>query len=66
MVNALGAALVNLTPNQDNIHHVRTRELKIATDPPQKVVVDGEIIGTTPIKVECIPQGLTVFVPKPS
>lgn len=66
MVNALGAALVHLTPNQDNIHHVRTRTLKIATDPPQKVVVDGEIIGTTPIKVECIPKGLTVFVPKPS
>ena len=66
MVNALGAALVHLTPNQENIHHVRTHKLKIATDPPQKVVVDGEIIGTTPIKVECIPKALTVFVPKPS
>ncbi|MEM9218216.1 MAG: methylglyoxal synthase [Cyanobacteria bacterium P01_F01_bin.150] len=66
MVNALGAALVNVAPNQENIHHIRTNKLKIATDPPQKVVVDGEIIGTTPIKVECIPQGLTVFVPKQS
>ena len=66
MVNALGAALVHLAPNQENIHHMRTHTLKIATDPPQKVVVDGEIIGMTPIKVECIPQGLTVFVPKPS
>jgi diacylglycerol kinase family enzyme len=32
-------------------------------DPPQKVVVDGEIIGTTPVEIECIPSGLTVFAP---
>ncbi|NEO38964.1 MAG: methylglyoxal synthase [Moorea sp. SIOASIH] len=66
MVNAFGAALVRLNPNQENIHHVRTHSIKIATDPPQKVVVDGEVIGTTPIKVECIPNGLTVFVPNPN
>jgi diacylglycerol kinase family enzyme len=34
------------------------------TNPPQKVVVDGEPIGTTPIKIECIPAGITVFVPE--
>ncbi|MBW4550490.1 MAG: hypothetical protein KME35_05195 [Aphanocapsa sp. GSE-SYN-MK-11-07L] len=33
----------------------------IATD--TTVVLDGEVIGTTPIEVECIPNGLTVFVP---
>jgi hypothetical protein len=27
------------------------------------VVLDGEIIGTTPIDVECVPRGLTVLVP---
>ncbi|WP_319418716.1 hypothetical protein [Pleurocapsa sp. FMAR1] len=35
----------------------------MTTDPPQKVVLDGEIIGTMPIEVKCIPGGLTVFVP---
>ncbi|MEB3230318.1 MAG: methylglyoxal synthase [Leptolyngbyaceae bacterium] len=64
MLNTLGAALVRLAPNHENIHHLRTKKLKIVTNPPQKVVVDGEIIGMTPIKVECIPKALTVFVPK--
>jgi hypothetical protein len=35
----------------------------VTADPPQKVVLDGEIIGTTPIDVECIPGGLTILVP---
>ena len=30
---------------------------------PKKVVLDGEIIGTTPIEVECSPNGLTVLAP---
>jgi len=65
MINTFGAALVNANPRQENVRHLRTRHLKIATDPSQKVVVDGEVVGTTPIEVECIPDGLTVFVPKP-
>lgn len=49
--------------DRDDIGYLRGREMTIRTDPPQKVVLDGEIIGTTPIKVECIPGGLTIFVP---
>lgn len=43
--------------------YFQTRKLKVTTDPPQQVVLDGELIGTTPIEVESIPDGLTVFVP---
>ncbi|MBV9388245.1 MAG: YegS/Rv2252/BmrU family lipid kinase [Chroococcidiopsidaceae cyanobacterium CP_BM_ER_R8_30] len=50
--------------DRDDIGYLRAREMTIRTDPPQKVVLDGEIIGTTPIKVECIPGGLTIFVPQ--
>ena len=46
-----------------DIGYLRTKWVKIKTEPPQKVVLDGEIVGTTPVEVECIPQGLTVFVP---
>jgi diacylglycerol kinase family enzyme len=46
------------------IGYIRTKQVKIITDPPQKVVLDGEIIGITPIEVECIPGGLTIFVPE--
>ncbi len=65
MLRMLGAALVKAggLQQQKNVIHGRTRRIKITTDPPQKVVVDGEIIGTTPIEVECIPAGLTVLVP---
>jgi diacylglycerol kinase (ATP) len=62
MARLLGAALLN-PAESPNILHIGARRLKVTTTPPQKVVVDGEVIGTTPIEVECIPGGLTVFVP---
>ncbi len=58
----LGGALLRPTENP-NIVHMAAKRLKVTTTPPQKVVVDGEIIGTTPIEVDCIPNGLSVFVP---
>jgi hypothetical protein len=27
-------------------------------------VLDGEVIGMTPVEIECIPGGLTVFAPQ--
>jgi diacylglycerol kinase (ATP) len=63
MLRMLGAALVQSESQQRNVVHGRARKIKITTDPPQKVVVDGEVIGTTPIDVECIPDGLTVLAP---
>jgi YegS/Rv2252/BmrU family lipid kinase len=45
------------------IGYLRAKWVKVTTNPPQKVVVDGEIIGTTPIEITCIPEGLTVFAP---
>ena len=48
---------------RDDIGYLRTKWVKVTTNPPQKVVLDGEIICTTPIEVKCIPQGLTVFAP---
>lgn len=48
---------------RDDIGYLRAKQVKITTDPPQKVVLDGEMIGTTPIEVECVPAGLRIFVP---
>lgn len=48
---------------RDDIGYLRAKRIKVTTNPPQKVVLDGEIIGTTPIDVECVPGGLTIFVP---
>ncbi|NEO31082.1 MAG: methylglyoxal synthase [Symploca sp. SIO3C6] len=63
MVNLLGAALLKLPTNREDIINLQTKRVKVITDPPQKVVVDGEIIGTTPVEIECIPSGLTVVAP---
>lgn len=48
---------------RDDIGYLRTRWIKITADPPQKVVLDGEIIGETPIEIECIPRQLRLIVP---
>ena len=49
---------------RNDIGYLRTKWVKITTEPSQKVVLDGEIVGSTPIEVKCIPEGLTVFTPK--
>ncbi|MBW4560954.1 MAG: YegS/Rv2252/BmrU family lipid kinase [Mojavia pulchra JT2-VF2] len=48
---------------RDDIGYLRAKQFKITTNPPQKVVLDGEIIGKTPIEVKCVPSGLKVFSP---
>ncbi len=48
---------------RDDVGYLRTKWIKVTTNPPQKVVLDGEIVGSTPIEIKCIPEGLTVFTP---
>lgn len=48
---------------RDDIGYLRTKWVKVTTDPPQKVVLDGELIGETPIEVKCIPGAITIFTP---
>lgn len=59
----LSTALRGNAAARPDIGYLRVRRCRITTDPPQKVAMDGEIIGTTPLEVECVPQGLTVFAP---
>ncbi|NER52400.1 MAG: methylglyoxal synthase [Symploca sp. SIO1A3] len=63
MVELLGAALLKMPTNREDIVSLQTKHIKVTTNPPQKVVLDGELIGMTPIEVECIPKGLTIFAP---
>jgi YegS/Rv2252/BmrU family lipid kinase len=60
----LTSALREEPAQHSDIGYLRAKRFKVVTDPPQKVVVDGEIIGYTPIEVECIPNGLIIFAPK--
>ena len=62
LLKLFSAAITKTELAEKNVVHGRTQQLKIATNPLQKVVVDGEIIGTTPVEIECIPNSLTVLV----
>ncbi|MEM8502943.1 MAG: methylglyoxal synthase [Cyanobacteria bacterium P01_D01_bin.1] len=57
------AALVKRPTQNEDILSLRVPRVKVTTTPPQKVVVDGEIIGTTPVEFDCIAQGLTILAP---
>lgn len=61
----LQSALSGNPAERDDVGYLRSKRFKVTTNPPQKVVLDGEIIGKTPIEVECIPAGLTVFMTDP-
>ncbi|MDS3859877.1 YegS/Rv2252/BmrU family lipid kinase [Thermosynechococcaceae cyanobacterium BACA0444] len=63
LLELFGSAIRKVAPNRDDIIGLRGKTLEIKTDPPQKVVVDGEILGTTPLTMKTIPQGLVVFAP---
>lgn len=63
LFSMLGAALIKTSAELDNIVHVRASRVKISANPTQKVVLDGEIIGNTPLEIKCLPQSLTVFAP---
>ena len=60
----LSSTLRGMASQREEVGFLRSNKFKITTTPPQKVVLDGEIIGMTPIEIECIPGGLTVFAPQ--
>lgn len=69
-VNALAslvASAVVKSPTQNkDVICLRASKIKVSTAPPQKLVVDGEILESNPIEFECLPNSLTVFAPMPS
>jgi len=35
--------------------------LEVSADPPQPLALDGELLGTSPVRFEVIPRSLTVL-----
>jgi diacylglycerol kinase family enzyme len=60
----LTSALRGDAVQREDIGYLRAQRFRVTANPPQKVVLDGEIIGDTPIEVECLPRGLRVFAPQ--
>ena len=63
LADLFASALIKKPTNREDIVCLRVSQIKISANPPQKVVVDGEMIGTTPVEIHCIPQALTIFAP---
>ncbi|PSB09873.1 methylglyoxal synthase [Pleurocapsa sp. CCALA 161] len=63
ILSMLGAALIRTNAGLENVVHLRSPKVKISAIPKQKVVLDGEMIGNTPLEIECLPQSLKVFAP---
>ncbi|MEO0432393.1 MAG: methylglyoxal synthase [Cyanobacteria bacterium J06656_5] len=61
--NLLVSALAKSQIEDTNLVCLRTNRLKLTTDPPQTLVVDGEILEANTIEFTCIPNGLTIFSP---
>lgn len=59
----LQSAFLGNAAEREDIAYLRAKRVKVTAHPAQKVALDGEVIGTTPIEIECVPSGLTVLVP---
>lgn len=57
------SALLRRPAERDNVGHFRTREVRVETREPRRVMVDGEDAMDTPVTVRCVPQSLRVLVP---
>ncbi|HLU65168.1 MAG TPA: diacylglycerol kinase family protein [Kofleriaceae bacterium] len=63
-LHLLRTASRNEPAERDRIGFFPCRRVRITTAEPQKVSVDGEVTGTTPVEVACRPRSLRVLVPQ--
>lgn len=47
-----------------DIQHWQVKQVKILSDPPQTVQVDGDNLGMTPVEIHCLPRSLHIVMPK--
>ncbi|MBW4667444.1 MAG: YegS/Rv2252/BmrU family lipid kinase [Cyanomargarita calcarea GSE-NOS-MK-12-04C] len=59
----LRSGFTGTATNRDDIQYLRAKNVKVRTEPLKKFALDGDMDGTTPIEINCIPGGLTVLVP---
>ena len=57
------AAVVKRPTANGNILCVRAKKIAVSCDPPQKVVIDGEMVEMEPMVFESVPGGLHVLAP---
>ena len=63
LMNLYGSALLHTQAELPNLYHFRAERLTLSTASPEQIVVDGEMVGNTPLDVRCLPSALTVVAP---
>ena len=66
LASLMASAVVQSATNHPDLYCLRARTLTISTDPPQKLVIDGEILEADPVTFTCLPGALTMFAPLPA
>ena len=64
LVSTWGKIVAGLEPDGPGYEELRTTGVRIETDPPQGVNVDGEAAMTTPVEVRIARKALRVIVPR--
>lgn len=57
------SAIQGTPADHRSIAYLRAKRVKVTTEPPQKAVLDGDLLGIGSVEVKCSPGGLTVLVP---
>ncbi|MCT0199534.1 YegS/Rv2252/BmrU family lipid kinase [Synechococcus sp. CS-1325] len=63
LASLAASAIVQSPTDRDDLLCFRASTIRILTNPPQLLVIDGEIVEANPITFECLPASLTVFTP---
>lgn len=66
MLSMLRSALLRTREHRGNIYGLRAKKVEITCVPPQRVVIDGEDGGLTPITIELKNSHVQVIAPKAS
>jgi diacylglycerol kinase family enzyme len=65
LASLMASAVVRSPTNREDLLCLRANRITITTDPPQKLVIDGELIDADPVSFTCLPRALTVLAPLP-
>ncbi|OAB59235.1 lipid kinase [Phormidium willei BDU 130791] len=63
LTSMVGAAILKTETQRDDIICLRAAKLRVTADPVKNIVIDGDVVETTPVEIECLPKALTVIAP---
>jgi YegS/Rv2252/BmrU family lipid kinase len=64
-ISLVKAAIQGTQSQHQRVLVARSRLLKITTHPPQKILIDGELVGETPLEMTCLAKRLKIIAPSP-